>query len=44
MEMIILIRKGVFTQQQQFMITSVLKLKGQLITSRGGGLEIFSVM
>ena len=32
MEMLILIRKGVFTQQQQFMVTSVLKIKGQLIT------------
>jgi hypothetical protein len=34
MEMIILIKKGVFTQQQLFMVhvISVLKIKGKLIT------------
>ena len=32
MEMLILIKKGVFTQQRLFMVISVLKIKGQLIT------------
>jgi hypothetical protein len=31
MEMIISIKKGVFTQQLLFMVVSVLKIKGQLI-------------
>ena len=34
MEMIILIKKGVFTQQQLFMVISVLKIKGKLITCK----------
>jgi uncharacterized membrane protein YwzB len=34
MEMIILIKKGMFTQQQLFMVISVLKIKGQLITCK----------
>jgi hypothetical protein len=32
--MIILIKKGVFTQQQLFMVISVLKIKGKLITCK----------
>jgi len=31
MEMLILIKKGVFTQQRLFMVISVLKIKGQVI-------------
>ena len=34
MEMIILIKKGVLTQQQLFMVISVLKIKGKLITCK----------
>jgi hypothetical protein len=34
MEMLILIKKGVFTQQQLFMVISVLKIKGKLITCK----------
>ena len=32
--MLILIKKDVFTQQQLFMVISVLKIKGQLITCK----------
>jgi hypothetical protein len=34
MEMIILIKKGLLTQQQLFMVISVLKIKGKLITCK----------
>jgi hypothetical protein len=34
MEILILIKKGVFTQQQLFMVISALKIKGQLITCK----------
>jgi hypothetical protein len=34
MEMIVLIKKGVLTQQQLFMVISVLKIKGKLITCK----------
>jgi hypothetical protein len=34
MEMLILIKKGVFTQQQLFMVISVLKIKGKLTTCK----------
>jgi hypothetical protein len=34
MEMLILIKNGVFTQQRLFMVISALKIKGQLITCK----------
>jgi len=34
MEMTILIKKGVFIQQQLFMVISVLQIKGKLITCK----------
>ena len=34
MEMIILIKKGVFTRQQLFMVISDLKIKGKLIACK----------
>ena len=34
MAMLILIKKGVFTQQWLFIVVSVLKIKGQLITCK----------
>jgi hypothetical protein len=32
--MLVIIKKGVFTQQQLFMVISVLKIKGQFITCK----------
>ena len=34
MEMLVLIKKGVFIQQQLFQVISVIKIKGQLITCK----------